>query len=167
MLRWSHYSIPLNSSSLVIFADDHDLLLYKVIYGKDFLALQEDVDSFANWINVHHLTLNIRKCKLLLVSRKCSHLSGQPVQILEQVLEKIQSYKYLEVHVNYNSDLTRSDHISRVCSRAKQQLGLLYCQFYGDSNTTTLRALYITQMCPHLEYAIPVWDPHLSKDIET
>ena len=71
-------SIPLNGGSLVIFADD--MLLHKVIYGaEDFLALQEDVDSLANWINVHHLTLNVQKCKSLLVSRKHSHLSGQPV----------------------------------------------------------------------------------------
>ena len=157
-------SIPLNGGSLVIFADD--LLFHKVIYGaEDFLALQEDVDSLANWINVHHLALNVRKCKSLLVSRKHSHLSSQPVQILGQVLEKVQSYKYLGVLIN--SNLTWSDHISRVCLKARQQLGLLYHQFYGDSNTTTLRVLYITQVCPHLEYAIPVWDPHLSKDIET
>ena len=78
-------SIPLNGGSLVIFADD--LLLHKFIYGtEDFLALQEDINSLANWINVHHLTLNVQKCKLLLVSRKHSHLSGQPVQILGQVL---------------------------------------------------------------------------------
>ena len=31
---------------------------------------------------------------------------------------------------------------------------------------TTLEALYVTQVRPHLEYAIPIWDPHLSKDIE-
>ena len=31
---------------------------------------------------------------------------------------------------------------------------------------TTLKALYVTQVRPHLEYAIPIWDPHLSKDIE-
>ena len=98
------------------------------------------------------------------MSRKHSHLSGQPVQILGQVLEKVQSYKYLGVLIN--SNLTWSDHISRVCSTARQQLGLLHRQFYGDSNTTTLRVLYITQVRSHLEYAIPVWDPHLSKDTE-
>ena len=31
---------------------------------------------------------------------------------------------------------------------------------------TTLGALYVTQVRPYLEYAIPIWDPHLSKDIE-
>ena len=62
-------SIPLSRGSLVIFADD--LLLHKVICCiEDFLALQEDVDLLANWINDHNLTLNVRKCKSLLVSQK-------------------------------------------------------------------------------------------------
>ena len=139
--------------------------MHKVIYcADDFLALQEDVDSLANWITVHHLTLNVRKCKSLLISRKHSHLSGESVTVFGQVLEKVESYKYLGVLIN--STLTWSDHISRVCSKARQQLGLLYRQFYGDSNTSTLKALYVTQVRPHLEYTIPVWDPHLSKDIE-
>ena len=66
--------------SFVIFADDP--LLHKVIYAiEDFLALQEDVDLLANQINIHNLALNVSKCKLLLVSRNHSYLSGQPVQI--------------------------------------------------------------------------------------
>ena len=155
-------SIPLNGGSLVIFADD--LLLHRVIYcAEDTLALQKDVDSLANWITFHHLTLNVRKCKSLLVSRKHSYLSGQSIYVFGQVLEKVESYKYLGVVIN--STLTWSDHISRVCSRARQQLGLLYRQFYRDSSTSTLKALYITQVRPHLEYSTPVWDPHLSKDI--
>ena len=156
-------SIPLNGGSLVIFADD--LLLHRTIYcAEDTLALQEDVDSLANWITVHQLTLNVRKFKSLLVSRKHSYLSGQSIMVSGQVLEKVESYKYLGVVIN--STLTWSNHISRVCSRARQQLGLLYRQFYGDSSTSTLKALYITQVRPHLEYAIPVWDPHLSKDVD-
>ena len=91
-------------------------------------------------------------------------MSGQSVQIGDESLEKVQSYKYLGVVIN--SNLTWNDHISRLCSKAKQQLGLLYCQFYKDFNTSTLRALYITRVRPHLEYTIPVWDPYLSKDIE-
>ena len=79
---------------------------------------------------------------------KNSYLSGQTVQIFGQALEKVQSYKYLGVMIN--SILTWSDHISGVCSKARQQLGLLYRQFYGDSNTSTLKALYITQVRPHL-----------------
>ena len=28
-----------------------------------------------------------------------------------------------------------------------------------------MRALYVALICPHLEYGIRVWDPHLQKDI--
>ena len=110
-------SIPLNCGSLVIFVDD--VFLHRVIYGaEDLLALQEDVHSLANWINAHHLTLNVHKCKSLLVLRKHSYLSGQPVQVFGQVLEKVQSYKYLGVIIN--SNLTWNGHISKVCSKARQ-----------------------------------------------
>ena len=94
----------------------------------DFQALQEDVNSLTKWIGDHNLSLNVRKCKSLLVSRKHTFLSGQSVQIGDEPLEKVQSYKYLGVVIN--SNLTWSDHISRLCSKAKQQLGLLYRQFY-------------------------------------
>ena len=42
-----------------------------------------------------------------------------------------------------------------------------------DSNTNlyftpaeTLNQLYVYLVRPHLEYAAPVWDPHLQKDID-
>ena len=70
-------SIPLSGGSLVLFADD--ILLYKVVYCfENYLALQEDVHSLANWISNQNLTLNVCKCKSLLVSRKHSYLCSQP-----------------------------------------------------------------------------------------
>ena len=41
---------------------------------------------------------------------------------------------------------------------------MLYCQFYPQANERTLHQLYISTVRPHLEYAAPVWDPHLRKD---
>ena len=153
-------NIPLNGGSPVLFADD--LLLHKFICTiNDFRSLQEEVNSLTKWIKDHNLALNVRKCKSLLVSRKHSFLSGPSILIGEEFLEKVQSYKYLGVDIN--SNLTWSDHIYKLCSKAKS---LLYRQFYKDSDTSTLRALYISQVRPHLEYVTPVWDPCLSKDIE-
>ena len=37
---------------------------------------------------------------------------------------------------------------------------------YKDAEAATLRVLYITHVRPHLEYATPVWDPHLVRDSE-
>ena len=118
-------SIPLSGGSLVLFADN--LLLHKVICTNiNFQTLQDNVNSLTKWINDHNLALNlmfINAIKPLLVSRKHSFLCGQSVQIGEESLEKVRSYKYLGVVIN--SNLTWSDHISKLCSKAKQQLGLL------------------------------------------
>ena len=38
--------------------------------------------------------------------------------------------------------------------------------FYRDAKPNFLKMLYLTQVRPLLEYAFPVWDPHLEKDIK-
>lgn len=40
------------------------------------------------------------------------------------------------------------------------------CQFYQWSEPRALHQLYVSLIQPHLEYAAPVWDPWLSKDIQ-
>ena len=40
---------------------------------------------------------------------------------------------------------------------------MLYHRFYEFCSTETLECLYIAFVRPHLEYAAPVWDPHLIK----
>ena len=65
-----------------MFADD--LLLYKTIYTvQDYLDVQADVDSLAGWLVDHKLTLNVKKCKSLLISRKKSNFvsSHPPISI--------------------------------------------------------------------------------------
>ena len=43
-------------------------------------------------------------------------------------------------------------------------LGLLYRRFYGQASQDALKQLYLSLVCPHLEYSCQVWDSHLSKD---
>ena len=153
--------IHLKGSSLSMFADD--LLLYKPIHSpQDYFDLQDDVNTLAKWLVDHKLTLNVKKCKSLLISRKkCSPTSNlSPISILE----KVQSYRYLGVSIT--ADLSWSDHISSICTKARRHLGLLYRKFYRHTSSSTLKTLYVVFVRPHLEYAVPVWDPHLKKYIQ-
>ena len=58
-------------------------------------------------------------------------------------------------------------HIQGVCSKARKILGLLYRRYYQYSDSRSLLKLYISLVCPHLDYAAQVWDPHLQKDIKS
>ena len=65
-----------------------------------------------------------------------------------------------------SDNLSWSPHIHAICSKARQIIGLLYRRFYNFSNSDTLIQLYTSLVRPHLEYACPVWSPHLAKDIQ-
>ncbi len=46
-------------------------------------------------------------------------------------------------------------------------MGLLYRRDYQYSDIRSWLQLYISLVRPHLDYAAPVWDPHLQKDINS
>ena len=64
------------------------------------------------------------------------------------------------------SDLSWSSHIQAITTKARKQTGMLYRRFYNNSQPSTMKALYVVLVRLLLEYGIPVWDPHLKKDID-
>ena len=85
------------------------------------------------------------------------YLQGTP-------LDKVPKYKYLRVTIT--SDLSWSEHIQSITMKSKKLLGLLYRQFYRYSSNKALLTLYKSLIRPRLEYASPVWNPYLAKDIK-
>ena len=75
----------------------------------------------------------------------------------------MKTFKYLGVTLS--SDLSWSHHINRICTKARQVLGVLYRRFYSNCDTATLVQLYVSLVRPYLEYACPVWSPYTSKAI--
>ena len=59
-----------------------------------------------------------------------------------------------------------SEHIDKICNKARKLIGILYQSFYNHSTPGTMLKLYNSFIWPHLEYATAVWDPFLRKDIE-
>ena len=64
-----------------------------------------------------------------------------------------------------SSELSWSAHIESICTKSRKPIGLLYRRFYGNVDQQSLYSLYSALVRPNLEYAAPVWDPHLAKDI--
>ena len=78
-------------------------------------------------------------------------------------LGEVDSFKYLGVLLHKH--LTWSEHISRICNKAKQILGLIYRQFYNNSSSASLKQLYSSLVRPHLKYTCQLWDPYTQNDI--
>ena len=122
------------------------------------------ITRLEEWSDENLLQLNPQKCKSMLLSKKrCPTTNPASLYLCGSELEEVKIFKYLGVLLTNN--LSWSDHISELCSKARQILGLLYRQFYNNTNPATLKQLYISLVRPHLEYAAQVWDPYLQGDI--
>ena len=99
------------------------------------------------------------------ISRKHSPPLNYQLSILNQRMEKVTEFKYLGVWLSDN--MSWSTHIEKSSTRALKQVGLIYRKFYQYSSPECLQQLYLSFVRPHLEYAVPVWDPHCSNHVQT
>ena len=85
-----------------------------------------------------------------------------PLQLEGESLDLVNSFKYLGIHVSH--DLSWSDHVQHVSTKARKIIGLLYRKYYNFTSPATLLQLYKLLARPHLEYALAIWSPYLQKD---
>ena len=156
--------LPLSpGSKLVIYADD--VLLYRPIrQASDFQLLQQqDVDTLGVWADNNYLTFNPSKCKAMVFSSRRQPVPAPAhLSLNGSLLEIVDSVKYLGLSIS--SDLSWTNHINVITSKARKLVGLLFRQFYRCADTDIIRKLYITIVRPHLEYASQVWDPYLNSE---
>ena len=112
-------SVHLSQDSMLnLFADD--MLLFKPITSvSDFHHLQDDIESIKNWTDSNHLSLNTKKCKCMLVSRKSGPRQPLSFKLGGDVLEQVKTFKYLGVLIF--SSLSWSPHVEAVCMIALRQ----------------------------------------------
>ena len=141
-----------------------DMTLTKPIRSTaDFAELQADIDSLNTWVSDNHLTFN-SKCKYMLISRKRTVTCPPDLKLDVSSLEQVHSYKYLGLNLTPN--LSWSDHIHSISTKAKKLVGLLYRRFYRNTDSQSLLQLYLALVRPPTEYASQVWNPHMQKDID-
>ena len=137
-----------HGTKMVLNADD--VLIYRCThYLHDYNILQNDVNQIFSWSLTNCLEFNPTKCKQMVISRKQISIPYLPLQLGDNILERVYTYKYLGVQ--FTSNLSWSDHIHAKCSKAIKLLGLLYRKFQGCTDPVTLFNPYITLVRPHLE----------------
>ena len=123
-----------------LFADDV-LLYHKISQAADYATLQMTVSSIEAWSVANSLSFNTSKCKYMVISRKLTpSLLEMKLQLNGEPLQRVESYKYLGLILSNN--LSWSAHISSVCSKARQILGL-----YSIEDSTTVLVLILSNNC--------------------
>ena len=112
-----------------------------------------------------HLELHADKCHFMLISHKHIHVVAPPPLFVkvDTPLQQVDSVHHLGILLK--SDLSWSEHITRICNKTRKLIGLLYRRFH-HCHTDMLPRLYKAFIRPHLEYAPQVWDPYFVRDTE-
>ncbi len=157
--------ISISSGSLTLYADD--LVLYRPVGSScDYRLLQQDIDTISSWTSTNYLSHNPTKYKYMVISRKQQPpIPPVSLKVNHSDLERVTAFKYFLDRISY--DLSLTTHVSKACRNTRRPIRLLYCHFYCYWSQGTLKQLYTSYIRPHLEYAVPVWDPHLRSHVTT
>ena len=149
----------IQKSKLALFADDSKLYL-PLVQSDSTHLLQHDLDNLITWTTDNQMELNNTKCKAMRISRK-----NTPAQtnysINGHIIEQVTNFKDLGVVVS--KDLSWSQHINSIVSKANKTLGLIKRICKEVENVKTRRTLYCALVRPKLEYASNVWSPYTVK----
>ncbi len=155
--------VSISHSSVYLFADDTKIL--KVLQSNaDAYNLQEDLNSLDCWSDLWLISLNALKCSHLTFS-----LTGREQTTAYKtngsVMKGATSYKDLGIKICTN--LSWSEHISFICSKAYTSLHVIKRNLPPTSSAGLRKKLYLSLVRSHLSYCSQLWRPLLSKDTIT
>ncbi|HBI40008.1 MAG TPA: hypothetical protein DDY16_03550 [Tenacibaculum sp.] len=146
--------LPLATNFFIkLYADDAVLCAQ----NEDLKALETEVnfelDKVWAWLFSNKLTLNIKKSKCMIISKKRKKQSIR-VTIDGSELEQCSSYKYLGVI--FDKNLNWKPHINHLCIKLARACGCLV-KIRNCVSTETLREIYHALIHSYLRYGIIVW----------
>ena len=108
-----------------MFANDTGIYLSSKSLDTLEINLNQDLESLAQWLFDHKLTLNVSKSKFMVIgsSKKLNSLGEIRLMINDKQLDKVNVFKYLGVLVN--ETLSWSDHVDYVIIKVGKRLGML------------------------------------------
>ena len=148
-----------------LYADDFKLIgIFKE--EKDIEQIQIDVNVLQKWAKTWQMSFNYDKCKVMHFGKRNSMHEytmnigqNEPLHKIERTLVE------RDLGVMLSNDLKWASQTEKATNAAKGIIAQLKNSFsYFDAEL--VRLLYVSLIRPHLEYAVPVWNPHLKKDID-
>ncbi|KAK1796915.1 hypothetical protein P4O66_000995 [Electrophorus voltai] len=120
------YDCTATSSSTIIVKFADDTVVMGLISDNNERAYLEEIKHLENWCQENNLLLNMSKTKELIVDcSKKQERHYQPVRISGTTVERVDSFRYLSVHIS--QDLSWSRHTNSLANKALQHLYHLRC----------------------------------------
>ena len=146
----------LNHCEVSLFADDTAIYCSTSTVDELEMKLNEDLTNIRKWLDMHKLTLNVAKSKLMIIGghQRLKNVESINLGINQQSLEKANNFKYLGVIINENLNL--ADHVDYVQSKVSRRLGILK-RIRHLLPTKTREIVFNTLILPILDYGDIVW----------
>ncbi len=136
-----------------LFADD----TFLCAQSKDFSSLETEVnkelDKVADWLLSNKLTLNIKKSKHMLISRK-RHIPTVSFKIKGINLEQCTSYKYLGIFID--KDLSWRTHIQYITKKVLNACGAM-AKLRHCVCIDTLKNVFYSLVYSYIRYGLMIW----------
>ena len=88
------------SNSIIKFADDTTVV--GLITNNNEAAYREEVRALEVWCQENNLTINVNKTKETIVDFRKQQREHPPIHIDGTVVERVVSFKFLDVHITEN-----------------------------------------------------------------
>ena len=146
----------LNHSVASLFADDTAIYCSATSTQELQRKLNEDLCGIKDLLNSHKLALNTTKSKFMVIggTQRLNGLENLNIVIDEELLDRVDQFKYLGVVINKN--LTWTDDIDHIQAKIIQRLGILKRVKYLLP-IYSRKLVYNTTILPLFYYGDIVW----------
>jgi ribonuclease P/MRP protein subunit RPP40 len=146
-----------------LYADDSRLISV-VKDGLDWL--QDDINSVTSWTKDWLMRLNASKYKVMHLGNKNTNKPYVIEEVDTGLIRPLDETVCERDHGIYiRSDLKWVEQVNYAANKANKVLGMLRKTFISRKKDLW-KKLYTTLVRPHLEFAVPVWNPQTAGDIE-
>ena len=140
--------------SIHLFADDTSLYIIVDLPEQAARILNADLQTITQWANSCLVTFNPSNTISMIFSRKINPVQHPSLFMNGTIIEET-SHKHLGL--TFSSTCTWTDHVNSISDKAWTRLNLLRALKFRVSRKS-LEKMYISYICPLLEYSDSVWD---------
>ena len=139
---------------IIKFADD-TTIQGLISSEQDLMQYYNTIDNFVQWCKVHHLHLNVKKTKELVIDFREAANPHVPVTIGDEEVEEVCTYKYLGVTID--SKLDWIAHTSHVYSKVNQRMFFIRKLKYFKIDKSLIHLFYRAALESIVCFCITAW----------